>query len=254
MFSEYAVNVFAASNEVREFWLGGYDFDNSGTFNWTVDDNTVDKMWILDRLADSDGQYFCTSSKLWHNKRFASNCFLAKAYVCAVDAPLCTTSAEKSIHEQCPHGFIYIEPFHTCYKFFSNIIRFGEAENSCRNLKAHLLSVRSDFERKFLDGFARDMFPSTVRDFWIGLSSQEIFGIWRWNDHSPLIFHNWASGEPSNNLTDQCALMSKVTSKWSAVNCFKEHAYICALSLDCPTHPKNKVKFIYLFVFLHLMN
>uniref|UniRef100_A0A914RVS2 C-type lectin domain-containing protein n=1 Tax=Parascaris equorum TaxID=6256 RepID=A0A914RVS2_PAREQ len=34
--------------------------------------------------------------------------------------------------------------------------------------------------------------------------------------------------------------MSKVTSKWSAVNCFKEHAYICALSLDCPTHPKNK--------------
>uniref|UniRef100_A0A914S0C7 C-type lectin domain-containing protein n=1 Tax=Parascaris equorum TaxID=6256 RepID=A0A914S0C7_PAREQ len=103
MIAEYAVNVFAASNEVREFWLGGYDFDNSGTFNWTVDDNTVDKMWIL-------------------------------------------------VHEQCPHGFIYIEPFHTCYKFFSNIIRFGEAENSCRNLKAHLLSVRSDFERKFLDG------------------------------------------------------------------------------------------------------
>uniref|UniRef100_F1LEV6 Struthiocalcin-2 n=1 Tax=Ascaris suum TaxID=6253 RepID=F1LEV6_ASCSU len=34
--------------------------------------------------------------------------------------------------------------------------------------------------------------------------------------------------------------MSKVTSKWSAVNCFKEHAYICALSLDCPTHTKSK--------------
>lgn len=60
--------------------------------------------------------------------------------------------ANISVHERCPPGFIYIEPFHTCYKFFSKIFRFGEAENSCKKFKAHLISVRSDFERKFLIG------------------------------------------------------------------------------------------------------
>ncbi|KHN85563.1 Neurocan core protein [Toxocara canis] len=254
LIAQYAVNAFAISPEVTEYWLGGYDLNSSGSFNWTVEGNGLDKNWTLDRLIETSGKHFCTSSKLWHDKRFASNCFLSKAYVCVVEASSCTTEAEKTIHERCPTGFIYIEPFHKCYKFFSKSLRFDEAEKSCKNFKAHLISMKSDFERKFLNAYAEEMFPSSVRDYWIGFSSQEIFGSWHWNDHSERIYYNWASGQPSNLLTHQCALMSKSTGEWSSVNCFKEHPYVCALSLDCIPRTRNKVEFTHLRNLLLVFN
>ncbi len=77
--------------------------------------------------------------------------------------------------------------------------------------------------------------PSSVTEFWIGLSDVTMEGTFVWMDGSTSTYSNWRPGEPAGGYTEQCVVAMKHTSnKFNDIRCSNGYPYVCATCAQGP--------------------
>lgn len=109
------------------------------------------------------------------------------------------------------------------YVFIGESKTWFEAQSYCRENHTDLVSVRNQTENQQL----LNMIPniSTIEWVWIGLFRNS----WKWSDHTNSSYHNWATGEPSNEgEKGNCAeVQFEQAGKWKARPCDVKNPFIC---------------------------
>nr|XP_015217385.1 PREDICTED: macrophage mannose receptor 1-like [Lepisosteus oculatus] len=141
---------------------------------------------------------------------------------------------KRALNTICPPGWNSFSG--NCYWFVSNpnlLTTWYEAQRKCFNLGALLLTIKSEQEQFYINGFLPDLQQVEVPDIWIGLSDKETDGTFQWEDKKPVTFQNWAPSHPHNtaNMWDCGQIYTgDVEGKWETTSCFRNLGYVCKMA------------------------
>ncbi|XP_043911150.1 C-type mannose receptor 2 [Protopterus annectens] len=112
-----------------------------------------------------------------------------------------------------------------CYQFnFQSTLSWNEAQVSCQQQGADLLSVTEIHEQTYINGLLTG-YSSTL---WLGLNDLDNDGAWQWSDRSPLKYFNWDSNQPDISGAENCGtIRTESMGKWQNRDCGIALPYIC---------------------------
>lgn len=86
-----------------------------------------------------------------------------------------------------------------------------------RALGGELVTVRSQADNDWLMATFAPQAQNSQWPFWIGMNDLEQEGVWRWSSGEPLVFQNWAPGEPNDHLgvEDVAHVMADQQGRWN---------------------------------------
>ena len=117
----------------------------------------------------------------------------------------------------------------SCYRYVASKLMWAQAELSCRNWDANLVSIHHPDEMKFITTLIVNLDPSKP-DHWIGFSDVHMEGWWMWSDGSMITLVDWREGQPDNHLGgEHCARISFNTNppEWEDVSCTNVASFVC---------------------------
>ncbi|NWW84548.1 CL17A protein, partial [Rhynochetos jubatus] len=135
-----------------------------------------------------------------------------------------TRNLSEILCTSCPAGWHQFAK--TCYFFSATTKPWLAAKDSCAHFNAHLATVDTEQENKFLSNHIMEM-----RVFWLGLTDVHKEGDWQWVDGRSVSLSFWNSGEP-NNVGEHGEHCSTIYSngRWNDVVCSSPEAWICERS------------------------
>uniref|UniRef100_A0A914QGB2 C-type lectin domain-containing protein n=1 Tax=Panagrolaimus davidi TaxID=227884 RepID=A0A914QGB2_9BILA len=170
-----------------------------GNWSWT-DDTTFDfKDWAPKEPQNLSMN--CAALAIQNGYWASSDCFKTKPYVCEISA-----TPSYPAYMNCTEGWVYFEPTHSCYGHDGYSTQTGTwtvAENYCQKQSAHLPSLHSYDEARFLSTTSHFIGNAFL---WTGLYSNDNEVSWKWSDRSPVDYHPWGSGYPKLNVSS-CAYL-----------------------------------------------
>uniref|UniRef100_UPI00359023F9 macrophage mannose receptor 1-like isoform X2 n=1 Tax=Myxine glutinosa TaxID=7769 RepID=UPI00359023F9 len=114
-----------------------------------------------------------------------------------------------------------------CFKIHgyneSELVPWVSANLVCHSKGAQLTTISNAVEEAFLLSLIGTNIHTKV---WIGLSDQNKDRDFVWTDNSPLVYSNWAEGEPSFDSND-CVFMNPVSGQWKLEGCHTSNSFIC---------------------------
>ncbi|MCJ8734298.1 hypothetical protein PDJAM_G00233640 [Pangasius djambal] len=146
----------------------------------------------------------------------------------AMDHPIVTEAAQG-----CADDWVEFEG--SCYIYFTERKNWTNAEQHCRELNSHLLSITSKQEQIFINNHIWDY-------QWIGLTDRDQQNEFRWTDGSPLEYENWRPNQSDNyiNAPEDCvAMIWHEFGQWTNVPCNYHLPFTCkSRSGKCSTPPE----------------
>ncbi|XP_068567229.1 brevican core protein-like [Cebidichthys violaceus] len=135
--------------------------------------------------------------------------------------------------EQCEPGWDKFHGF--CYRHFSQRLSWEVAEQHCRMLGAHLVSVITPEEQSYIN--------NNYKEYqWTGLNDKTIEDDFRWSDGNPMLYENWYKGQPDSYFLsgEDCVVMVwHDEGRWSDVPCNYHLSYTCKKGTSsCGPPPK----------------
>ncbi|XP_028254867.1 brevican core protein-like [Parambassis ranga] len=123
--------------------------------------------------------------------------------------------------ERCEPGWDKFHGF--CYRHFSQRLSWEVAEQHCRMMGAHLVSVMTPEEQTYIN--------DNYKEYqWTGLNDKTIENDFRWSDGNPLLYENWYRGQPDSYFLsgEDCVVMVwHDNGRWSDAPCNYQLAYTC---------------------------
>ncbi|XP_076601688.1 macrophage mannose receptor 1b [Chaetodon auriga] len=115
-----------------------------------------------------------------------------------------------------------------------SVLTWAQAETSCKQQSASLLSVTDPHEQAFISA----LLGSGKHKLWIGLVLDPEHG-WQWSDMKPFRYLRWTTGNPLPNPGHNCAFLDTAGQhSWQSSSCGKKLGYICYKDGAPPTHPQ----------------
>ena len=106
---------------------------------------------------------------------------------------------------------------------------WAQAKKFCENWGGRLATIHSETEQKNIEKLI-----SHTKNYWIGLTDEELEDTWVWVDDRPESYSNWAGFEPNNWADDgeNCGEIRKKSGrhgpfKWNDAPCDNERQFIC---------------------------
>uniref|UniRef100_A0A914PV11 C-type lectin domain-containing protein n=1 Tax=Panagrolaimus davidi TaxID=227884 RepID=A0A914PV11_9BILA len=196
-------NYFHDSTTV-DFWIGLNSLINPGNWSWTDNSSLGFHEWAPTEpknLTMNCGA-LTVKSGLWAS----DDCFKTKPYVCETTTTPVSTTPFYPAYMNCTEGWVYFEPTHSCYGHNGYSYQYGNwtaAEQYCESVNAHLPSIHSYDEARFLSTMVALI---TNVGLWTGLYSNDNEVTWKWSDGSPVDYLPWGSGYPNRNVSS-CAYL-----------------------------------------------
>ena len=91
-------------------------------------------------------------------------------------------------------GLINATPYNNhYYYYFPTSLTWHNAKLACESIGGHLVTIATENENIFVNNLAEN------NRIWIGFTDERVEGEWEWITGEPVIFENWASGEPNDD-------------------------------------------------------
>ncbi|XP_034558608.1 macrophage mannose receptor 1-like isoform X2 [Notolabrus celidotus] len=120
-----------------------------------------------------------------------------------------------------------------------SILTFSQAEASCKQQGAALLSVTDPNEQAFIAA----LLTTGKHKLWIGLVLDPEQG-WQWSDAKPFRYLRWNTGNPLPNPGSNCAFLdSAAQHTWQSSSCVKKIGYICYKDGTAPSPTQTEQGF-----------
>ena len=212
---------------MSDFWIGLNTLTIPGNWSWTDGTPLNFKEW--DPAVPQNQTLSCVSLKLQDSFWTPTNCFSPKPFVCKVDIDYYTTvsttaAATKTpvypVYMNCSRGWYYFEPTHSCYGYdkVNGIVTWDTAESECQSENAHLASIHSFDEMRFLNCKFNLIIHEKTKIFlaleslvnlWMGLHSSDNEVTWQWSDGSPADYLPWGTGQPQFQKPTSCVYITR---------------------------------------------
>ena len=127
-----------------------------------------------------------------------------------------------------------------CYRAFNDALAWPDAEQYCKSVGGHLVSIHSKEENDFvLTVLDKGVFDDD--DFWVGAHQQPLDSPpaqnWTWSDSTPQIYANWSNNEPNDNggpgsencisVYGDAVNLGGAEGTWNDAPCGDKFEYIC---------------------------
>ncbi|GFR29001.1 macrophage mannose receptor 1, partial [Trichonephila clavata] len=136
---------------------------------------------------------------------------------------------------KCKDGYVGYR--NSCYSYISKPENQQKAEETCKNLGGHLVSIIDSFEQSFLYNFI----GRKSKQIWTGLKTAKETKYFRWADKQPFYYSFWADKQPQLTTGQESCVSLDVTNnlKWNVTKCFSELPFICEITHDnIPSYPE----------------
>ncbi|CAH1248686.1 CSMD3 [Branchiostoma lanceolatum] len=115
-----------------------------------------------------------------------------------------------------------------CFIVSDTPTTFTEAEMKCAEGGGTVINVKEQHTQDFLV----QLLSVSNKDVWIGLTDQDVEGQFVWTDGTPLVYSNWAPGEPNGDTTKNCVhLWPMANFRWDDMPCGRSNYYICQYTI-----------------------
>jgi cysteine-rich repeat protein len=117
----------------------------------------------------------------------------------------------------------YLRPFiQSCYRLLPDKpLAWGGASNDCVTWGGWLATIDSAEEQAFVASLVSDR-------TWIGANDKTVEGDFAWDSGEPWGYQNWATGEPSDTLGEDCVeLNATLDFAWNDTACADPHVFLC---------------------------
>lgn len=109
----------------------------------------------------------------------------------------------------------------SCYRVVTVAASWNDASLDCKNWGGDLVQIDSRAEDTLLAG-------RVLVQVWIGANDQAFEGRQVWNGGAPLVYTDWAPGQPDDYLgIEDCAVKLRPQGNWNDVPCSDLNAYVC---------------------------
>ncbi|KAM6919233.1 macrophage mannose receptor 1-like [Xenentodon cancila] len=113
-------------------------------------------------------------------------------------------------------------------------LTWAQAETSCKQQAAELLSITSPDQQAFVSGLLKE----ARNKLWLGLVLNPEHG-WQWSDGKPFCYLRWEAGNPLPTPGHNCAFLDTAGQhKWHSSTCAKKLGYICYKGGAPPAPPQ----------------
>ncbi|KFV63728.1 Macrophage mannose receptor 1, partial [Dryobates pubescens] len=175
----------------EELWLGLNDLKAQFSLEWSDRTPVTFTSWRRGQPSYTKGLERCVAMKGQDGYWATDVCDKELGYSCKKKPSSPSSGREKIEDPGCQKGWSRYDSH--CYLVGSALLTFSEAKKTCEGSKAYLATVESRNEQAFLISLV-GLRPEEY--FWIGLSSTEEGGSFRWSSGGTALFTHWSAAMP----------------------------------------------------------
>ncbi|KAJ8245954.1 hypothetical protein GJAV_G00262100 [Gymnothorax javanicus] len=211
-------------SEQRWLWLGLNRRNPVTSGSWKWSDGLGFSYHNFGRYVAEYDRGQCAVADLGSMQWFAMDCETKLDWICKI--PKGTEAKEPEVEEG-SSSKEWVTFQQADYKFFDHSATWYQAQRICSWHQASLASVHSPEEQNFVSQLLRKP-KGASQEWWVGLSTNENDGRFRWSDNSVLNYVSWARGRPRPvGRERKCISMDVDRREWSDQKCHRDLPYVC---------------------------